>query len=410
MTRIVDKKLPVKQIAALVAAVCVIFPFNTAYAIHYNSPLVVDANYLKKHGSVITGNYQGTSTSAAITITNAPSPVTISSSNLTGPGDLIYIVNSNVTVTSTTGSGTNPNISGTPKGMFVHAINPSNLSVTKCNVSNVSFGVSVTGYSGNFTTGQTISILDNVFTNIDGRPSNGSGGYVTTGSFNAHGIQLNNINALAGMEIGWNQIVNTPFQSQSAEIIETIDVSGTASSPLLIHDNYVQGAYPADPAVDAYSGGGIMINGSKTDTTTTTSAFTNVYNNQIVSTSNMGVAIAAGHNNNVYSNRVVSSGYVSTGTKSLIAFSSAIGMYNWNYYVQPSTVFFSNLIQNNVVGLIRKSSSDASERADVWLPGQTTNNNTSFQPNTTVSPSLTNEATEYQNWLVKLANHNNSPV
>jgi parallel beta-helix repeat protein len=410
MTSIVEKKLPVKKIAALVAAVCSFLPFSAAYAIHYNGPLVVDAHYIKKHGGVITGNYQGTQTNAAITITNASSPVTISSSNLTGPGDLIYIANSNVTVTNTTGSGTNPNIAGTAKGMFVHAINPSNLSVTKCNVSNVSFGVSVTGYSGNFKTGQTISILDNVFNNIDGRPSNGTGGYAASGSFNAHGIQLSNINSLAGMEIGWNQIVNVPFQSQSAEVIETIDVSGTASSPLLIHDNYVQGAYPANPGVDGYSGGGIMLNGTSTDTVGVTSAYTNVYNNQIVSTANMGIAIAAGHNNNVYNNRVVSSGYVSTGTKSLIAFSTAIGMYNWNYYALPPTVFFSNLIQTNVVGLIRKSTTGAPVRGDLWLPGQTTNNNTSFLPNNDTSPTLADEATEYQNWLVKLKNHNNPPV
>jgi hypothetical protein len=409
MTKSVEKKLRVKKIAALVAAVSIFYPF-TANAIHYNGPLLVDAKYIKKHGSVITGNYQGTTTTAAITITNAPFPVTISSSNLTGAGDLIYIVNSNVTITKTTGSGTNPNVAGTPQGMFVHAVNVSNLSVTNCNVSNVSYGVSVTGYTGNYQTGQTISILDNIFTNINGRPSNGSGGYVGTGSFNAHGIQLNNISALPGMEISWNQIVNTAFQSQSAEIIETIDVSGTASSPLLIHDNYVQGAYPADPGVDPYSGGGIMLNGTKTDTANVTSAYINVYNNQIVSTANMGVAIAAGHNNNVYNNRVVSSGYVTTGTKSLIAFASAIGMYNWNYYAQPSTVFFSNLIQNNVVGLIRKTSTGAPERGDLWLPGQTTNNNTSFQPYNSLNPTLSDEATEYQNWLVKLANHNHPPV
>jgi parallel beta-helix repeat protein len=254
--------------------------------------------------------------------------------------------------------------------------------------------------------GQTISILNNKFSNIDGRPSNGQGGYVTTGSFDAHAIQLNKINNLANMEVAWNEIMNVAFESQSAEMIETIDVSGTCASHLVIHDNYAQGAYPANPGVDTYSGGGIMINGTATDTATTTSAYTDVVNNQVVSSANMGIAIAAGHNNSATGNRIVSSGYLASGTKNLIAFSGAIGMYNWNYYNQAATVFFSNMITNNVVGLIRKSSTGAAQRGDTWLPGQTGGTNTSFSPVNTTSPTLANEATEYQTWLAKLANEN----
>jgi parallel beta-helix repeat protein len=390
--------------AAIIALT--ILPASAAYAIHYSGPIYVDANYVKKHGNVITGNYQGTTTLPAVTISNATGSIVVANCNLTGPGDMIYIVNSNVSVTGTTAVGSNPNIAGTAKGMFVHAINPVNLSVTNNNVSDVSYGVYVSGYSGNYAVGQTISILNNKFSNIDGRPSNGSGGYVTTGSYNAHGIQLNNIHGLAHMVVAWNEIDNVPFQSQSAEVIETIDVSGICASHLAIHDNYVQGAYPADPGVDAYSGGGILINGTATDTATTASAFTDILNNQVVSTANVGIAIAAGHDNTVSGNRVVSSGYVATGTTKLIAFSSAIGMYNWNYYNQAVTVFFNNMITNNVVGLIRKSSTGVPQRADTWLPGQTGGTNTSFLPYTSTSPTLANETTEYQTWLQKLANQN----
>ena len=397
------KRLLNKTAAAVIALA--VLPATSAFAIHYNGPLYVDATYLKKHGNVITGSYQGTTSLPAITISNAVGQVIIANCNLTGPGDLIYAVNSNVQVTGTMAVATDPNVSGTSKGMFIHAVNPINLTVTNNNVSDVSEGVYVTGYSGNYKVGQTITITNNKFSNIDGRPSNGQGGYVTTGSFNAHAIQLNNIHGLANMVVSWNEIDNVPFQSQSAEVIETIDVSGTAASHLSIHDNYVQGAYPANPGTDAYSGGGIMINGTATDTATTTSAFTDILNNQVVSTSNMGIAIAAGHDNTVSGNRVVSSGYVA-GTKNLIAFSSAIGSYNWNYYNQAKTVFFNNMISNNVFGLIRKSSSGAPERADSWLPGQSGGTNTSFAPNNATSPNVANEATEYQTWLKKLANEN----
>ena len=45
--------LTMKKTAAIIAAVCTTLPFSAAHAIHYNGPLVVDANYIKKHGGVI---------------------------------------------------------------------------------------------------------------------------------------------------------------------------------------------------------------------------------------------------------------------------------------------------------------------------------------------------------------------
>jgi parallel beta-helix repeat protein len=381
---------------------CALLPFSNAYAIHYQGPLVVDSNYVKKHGNVITGNYQGSTTFPAISITNMSTPIVIANCNLTGPGDLIYAVNSNVTVMTTTGIGTNPNIANATKGMFVHAVNPINLTVSKNAISDVSIGVYVGGYSGNGSISQTITINNNKFSNIDGRPSNGNGGYVTSGSYNAHAIELINVTAVPGIVIDWNEIDNVPFQSQSGQIIDLVDASGTASSPMLVHDNYASGAYPADPGVDAYSGGGILVDGTASDTAKTASAYINIYNNQVVSTANVGIAISAGHNNTVYNNRVVSSGLISNGT--FVAGSSAIGMYNWNFYQQPATVFNNNVMHDNVVGLLRKVSG-ALQRADFWLPGQTTSvNNNSFTPNNTSAPTLASEAAEYAAWQLKLAN------
>jgi hypothetical protein len=395
------------RIAALTLA-CVILPFSNAYAIHYHGPLVVDAAYVKKHGTTITGSFQGNATYPAISITNMTTPIIVANCTLTGPGDLIYTTNSNVTVISNTGTGTNPNVSGTAKGMFVHAINPISLSVSKNTVSSVGYGVSVSGYSGNKSVSQNISILNNKFTNIDGRPSNGNGGYVTSGSFNTNGILLTNITSVPSIEVAWNEIDNTPFASQSGQIIDLIDASGTAASPILVHDNYLSGAYPANPGVDAYSGGGILVDGTAKDTAANTSAYINIYNNQVVSSANVGIAIAAGHNNNVYNNRVVSSGLISTGL--FVAGGNAIGMYNWNYYNQANTVFFANNIYNNVVGLLRKTAGVV-QRADYWLPGQTgAPGDASFVPNNASSPTLANEATEYQNWLKKLANEPNPPA
>jgi hypothetical protein len=379
-----------------------LLPFSSAYAIHYQGPLVVDANYVKKHGSVITGSYQGTTSVPAISVTNMSTPIVIANCTLTGPGDLIYAINSNVSVITTTGTGSNPNIANQVKGMFVHAVNPISLTVSKNTINNVSMGVYVSGYSGNRSVSQTITINNNTINNIDGRPSNGNGGYATNGSYNSHGIELLNVTGVPGIVIDWNQIINVASQSQSGQMINLIDASGTVSSPILVHDNYTQGAYPTDPGVDAYSGGGILVDGSANDTAASTSAYINIYNNQVVSTANVGIAIAAGHNNSVYSNRVISSGIIANGT--FVAGSSAIGMYNWNYYEQSAAVFNNNNIHDNVVGLLRKVSG-VLQRADYWLPGQTTSvNNVAFTPNNSSAPTLANEAAEFAAWQKKLAN------
>ena len=75
--------------------------------------------------------------------------------------------------------------------------------------------------------------------------------------------------------------MNYPSQSLVNENINMFDSGGTSSSPAQIHDNYVQGAYAFNPAVDGYNGGGFTTDGGAGDTAQTASAFNNIYNNQI---------------------------------------------------------------------------------------------------------------------------------
>lgn len=382
-----------------------------AYAknIHYQDRIVVDDNYIKKHGNVITGNYQSDASGPAILVSNASTPVYIVNSNLQGPTNLISIINSNVSVMNTTGVGTYPLTSGVAKGMFINASNPVNLVVSNCTITDVSLGIYVNGYSGSSSVSNTITISNNTFNNIDARPSNGSGGYVTNGNFNGHAIQLNNVFAVPGITISWNQIINDPFVSATGQMIEMIDASGTSASPILIHDNYLQGAYPADPGVDSYTGGGIITNGTSMDSTATTTAFVNIYNNQVVSTANVGIAIAAGHDINVYNNTVVSSGYLSNGT--FFPMTYANGMYNWNYYQLPPTVFYNNNMFNNTVGLIANNGSGAPTRQDWYFPDQPNpEGNMDWQPYTNTSPTVLDEQNQYAAWQAKLNNNSGTGI
>jgi hypothetical protein len=387
---------PLRWLAGLAISA---IPFTSAYAIIYQGPLVVDKVYVKKNGNVITGNYAGTLTSPAITVKSG-TPVTIVNSNVTGPGDLIYGNNVDLTVLNTNGISTNPNVAGQQKGMFIHIEGAIHLDIENNTAQGPSFGIYVNSYEGNYTHTEALRFINNVFSNIDARPSDGQGGYQQSGEWNGHGIQLNQVRNVPDVEIAWNQIINQPRMSQCSDIINIFDSSGTPTSHILIHDNYLQGAYPATPG-QSYTGGGIITDGNPTDTAQSATAYVDVYNNQVVSSANYGISIAAGHDNYFYNNRIVSSGYLADGT--FIPMSYSNGINNYNNYSQPATTFFNNLTATNYVGYIASQGTGTGipRRSDFYLPAQSGNTNTEMLPVNAQTPTIANEQQEYVLWQEK---------
>lgn len=419
----IGKKSYAKLVLLLTGAVMLIY----SMACFANS-LVVDDAYVKQHGNVITGgNFQATSTQPAILVTTT-TPITISNttasgtstqqailvsttasiiiSNTTvsGSGNLIQInKGAHVTIVNTTGTGINPNVLNAQKGAFVNANSVASIDMHNCTVTGTRFGILVVGYMGNASAGETISITKNVFNNIDGRKSNGNGGYIIQGDWRAHAIQLNGIHGAPHVEVAWNQVITAPFQGDISDNINIYDSGGTENDNLLVHDNFIKGALPGDPGVDVYHGGGIICDGAANATSTSTTQFVNIYNNQVTMTANYGVGIAVGHDNTIQDNRVVSAGVLSTNV--VYASTFATGGYNYNAHGQALSVFFRNHVKNNVLGLLRPVSSGSSTlmRADWYLPGQSSQeNNISFTPISNKSPTLSNEATELANWNQKL--------
>ena len=131
-------------------------------------------------------------------------------------------------------------------------------------------------------------------------------------------------------------------------MIDLYSTSGTASSPILLHDNFIQGGYPAVPTSTGYYAGGITMDGSAADTAATATAFVNIYNNQIVAHANFGIGLAAGHDEAAYGNRVVTSGQFSDGSW----YDGYAGIYvlNCSCYNQPANVYFNNRAHDNTVG------------------------------------------------------------
>ena len=66
-------------------------------------------------------------------------------------------------------------------------------------------------------------------------------------------VQLDEVQNVPGIEIAPNQVIDKPGKSRVEDNINIYLSGGTAASPILIHDNYIQGAYTINPAQGSYS-------------------------------------------------------------------------------------------------------------------------------------------------------------
>jgi len=345
--------------------------------------------------------WQSTNYAVAAVLISTTEAVTIINSCLSGPGDLIRtggISSLNLTVKNCYGYGLYPpyGTGSTSKGYFMNLGETKNLDVENCQVVGCGGGIYVNQIPSSGA--NSIKIKYNRFKNMDARWSDGTGGYQTTGTTaghnSSHTIILNAAHSVPVVEIAWNEMINMPWMSSGEDVINMYDSSGTALSPALIHDNYIYGAWPANPWLETYSGGGILMDGWGSDTAATASSFVNVYNNQVVATTNYGLGIAAGHDDNFYNNRAISSGKLPDGTW---AYGGNVGIVGWNPTNQPASVFFNNIQCNNLVGWMTYRGN----RNDAWCP-ETTYGNSYTWPGSTGNPTLSDEAAEYLLWVQKL--------
>jgi len=363
----------------------------------YSSPLTInDSNY---GNGTFSGSWESTNPDIPAVTVLTSKPVTIINSQVRGPGILIDAPNNaghSISVIKTSGYGTNPNIAGRAKDAFVHGDLIANLLVDQCSIEGTAYGVTVNEYTGDKTTNQTIKILHNIVHNIDGRNSDGNGGYQNTGSAAPHFVITGDVRGVPGMEVAWNQVINDPGNSDVNDVSNFYQTSGTSNSNILVHDNYIQGAYAIDPVHDGYSGGGIITDGAQNNTVDTATAFVNIYNNQIISTTNYGIAIAAGHDNAIHDNRIISAGVLPDGTP-LAA--QNVGTYVANGANQANSVYFNDHSYNNTIGWFNPK--DGNQRNDMYFPGD----DGDYGRNTVLPNPITldTEKAEFPMWQQKLS-------
>lgn len=209
------------------------------------------------------------------------------------------------------------------------------------------------------------SIRFNVARNIDGRLSDGAGGYVFERANTANVyfqakqfLQMNDVRGATNVEVAWNQVENDPFVSRPEDNINIYGSSGTAGSPINIHDNFISGGWPTRPFDIYYSGGGIICDkGTATDWTdeaTVATKYVNIDDNQVVGLVQHGISAPYGNHINARRNRIICPNKL-RGTTIL---SANVGAYIGGALVASVRGFTNNLVwDSNVIGCVNAGGS-----------------------------------------------------
>ena len=357
--------------------------------------LQADAVLTITNGGTYSGNWTSHDANVPVIVIATAEPVVIENSILTGLGNLIEtgVDHVNVTVRNCRGTGVNPNVAGKAVGRFLKAENFDSI-VVQNNQFDQTAGIYLLTYLGDPNAGPTIQVVGNVVHNIDGRHSNGAGAYQADRDL-VQFVQLDQVQHVPNIEIAWNQVTNDPGNSAVEDNISIYKSSGTKNSPIRIHDNLIEGAYPPDPLSADYSGGGIMLGDGNPDTPETGSGYVVAFNNQVINTTNYGMAIASGTHCSMHHNRIISTGTLSDGTP-LPA--QNVGAYVWDSNGKRAKIpkgFTANGGYANRIGWTKDG-----KRNDWWVP-----NAASWKDNIHWPGRITSEtiAGEHDFWNKKLA-------
>jgi hypothetical protein len=323
-----------------------------AQAVTYSAPIVIT------QGGTYSGNYQSLVSGTPCVRINTTAPVILSGCFLSGAGNLIEAGSgANLTVRNCTGQGLTPTVNNQAPGRFIDSYQAQNL-VIEHNIFASTSGIVVNRWAGTGGPGQTLTVRYNQARNIDGRWRNG-------GSTLSSCLLLNTVQQLAGVEIAYNEIINTPDQSLVEDNINLYNSSGTAQSVLRVHDNFVRGAYPYPATATSFSGTGMTTDGDGS-TLATAAGYIEADHNQFVGTGNAAMNLAAGHDVYYHDNRAVTSGYLPDG-RQFNAGWAGLGVFN--YYNQLASVFFNNRVENNTVGYVRWGSNSPYANRQDLSPG-----------------------------------------
>jgi hypothetical protein len=314
--------------------------------------------------------------------TTQPVTITGSTINFAVTGIRSGVAGVDVTVTHTKFSGSYPPAGAVDTYAF-YADNSKRVDLEHNSV-NRGAGFKLNGWGGGST--NPVTIRYNQFTNMIGLISDGSGGY-TGGYWDSHAVQLAGVNNAPNVDVAWNEFDNAPNVSSIEDNISIFASSGTSSSPINVHDNYVNGAYPNPVTNAGYNGGGIMLGDGG-------GSYQISQNNIVIRTTNYGLAESGGSNLIMRNNVGVSACTLSNG--------APIPACNVGMYVYPDLV--DNQAYGNTLGWWHPP--PQSVRNDWWIPGCTGMCSNSSYGSSGSPITLADESAQTTVWQNKLAANN----
>jgi hypothetical protein len=343
-------------------------------------------------GGTYSGNWESKDSDVPAIDIRTKAPVIIEYSKIRGAGQLIRSIGygANITVRNTEGYGITPTpYSDYKKPRRFLAVDVfKNIVVENCYMQNTAGIYLGQRYEGDGTPQNTVKIRYNKVDNIDGR--------IYGGMAIAQFVQFNYRGNAPHIEIAWNQVINEPDNSAVEDNINIYNSRGTPASPILIHNNYIQGAFPFPANLAAYSGGGIITDSPETDSTTST-AYLKVYDNQLVGLGNYCLGIAGGNNIEMFQNRAIVSAKFSDNSKYNCWTG---GIWAKDYYKLNST--FNNQMHNNILGVVGQTGTWRNDVMDSTFLAAKTYSNVILEGE--ITPAT--EKQEYELWLNKLSkNH-----
>ena len=398
-------------------------PTSTPTAAPTSAPIQWSGPITITKGGTYSGNWQSTSSTVPAVSIRTSEPVVLENCRVRGSGHLITgrfsnqdnTSHMNIVVRNCSGTGVTPNEPGKAEGFFFLTVYPDRVRLENNTIEGTR-GIEMIGQNQPGMQ-QEIAVLRNRAHNLDGRTRNG----VTCsaqndipftsndGACGASFVQLSGIVHVPNIEIAWNEVINDPDQGHVDDNINIYNSSGTPTSPIQIHDNYIQGAYPTHPASDPYTGSGIdLADGDGNADVNHVTSYVTAFHNQVVSTANVGIFIASGHDNLFYENRVVSSGYLPDGRHIKNHFT---GIYVWDCcYGQTKKsppVMYNDVARDNLIGYAYINDQGQAIRSDTYLPDCAKNADGSSKcvNNQSIAGPITlaMERNEYQLWRQKVA-------
>ncbi|WP_299759211.1 glycosyl hydrolase [uncultured Pontibacter sp.] len=334
---------------AVAAAVLLVLATLSLYRVLHFSPKAASTDFdgpmIITEGGTYSGNWESKDSDVAAVEIRTQEPVVIENSQIRGAGFLILSQghHADVTVRNTAGYGLPPtSYSNYAKPRRFLAVDVfRNVVVENCymeQTAGIYLGVK---YTGDSSPGQSIKIRFNKARNINGK--------VYQGKEVAQFVQFNFRGEVPHAEIAWNEVINEPGASAVEDNINIYNSRGTPQSPIQIHNNYIQGAFPYPLHQPEYSGGGILTDSPGTDSLEAT-AYVKVYENQLVGLGNYCLGIAGGNHIEIHHNRAVVAAEFSSG-KPYHFWTS--GIWAKDYYKTGNT--YQNSIHHNTLAVLGKN-------------------------------------------------------